>query len=474
LYPTAEKLIHIELQPPKKSGQAFWHVHKFLSFINFGDKKIFSLASLFMHHHKNHYHPLFTILFILDLLPYEVVQQIPRTTRKDWKQKNFEHSFGFAHCTLYLKHFNDVAYAHKYSFTRYTLSIAIQIQKTLLAITQQSSLYKKLLRTQKQNIIEHITNLARKGFSVTQACKLFGLKTSWYHYHKRIINCPLNLLKTCFKQHPNQLTYAEQQAIKQHIQNPDSKNKNLTQLLYEALNNALVFCGKQTFNFYAKLSGYKTPFIKPKAKRKKGFRATTIFEYLHVDTTYIPTLLDGILKLTVVKDNFSKAPLHYIITKLNVNSTIIKKLLEQTFDKYQLFNRTHDIRIVSDGGAENKGEVLAWTATIKAPPQVHKITARTDVFPFSNNMIESSFHLFKNDFLKREPITGEKHLAKKMDEFIHHCHHRYFGEHYGITPAQILNGQQPDKNKFTAQIKQAAIKRREANKKFKCSSVPAC
>jgi hypothetical protein len=54
-----------------------------------------------------------------------------------------------------------------------------------------------------------------------------------------------------------------------------------------------------------------------------------------------------------------------------------------------------------------------------------------------------------------------------MDEFIQHCHHRYFGEHYGITPAQILHGQQPDKNKFTEQIKQAQIQRRLANKNFK-------
>jgi putative transposase len=120
------------------------------------------------------------------------------------------------------------------------------------------------------------------------------------------------------------------------------------------------------------------------------------------------------------------------------------------------------------------GDVLNWVATIKALPCVHKLTANTDVFPHSNNMIESSFHLFKNDFLKRETITNEKHLIKKIDEFIEHYQHRYFGEHYGITPAQILNGQQPDKNKFTPQIKAAAIKRREANKKFKCSSVPAC
>lgn len=193
-----------------------------------------------------------------------------------------------------------------------------------------------------------------------------------------------------------------------------------------------------------------------------------------MDTTYIPTLLDGVLKLTMVKDNFSKAPLHYVIRKENLCSNAIKQTLEQTFDKFQLFERIHDIHIVSDGGSENKGDVISWTSSIKAPPSVHKIIAHTDVFPFSNNMIESSFHLFKNEFLNRELITNEKHLTKKVEEFIQHCQHRYFGEHYGITPAQILNGQQPDKNKFTSKIKAATLKRREANKNFRCSSVPSC
>jgi hypothetical protein len=426
-----------------------------------------------MQHHKNRYHPLFTILFMLDLLPYEVAQQIPRTTRLTWNKKNLAQTYGHQHCGLYLKHFEDVAFAHQYKWIRYTLAITTEIQKTLLTITTQTTLYKKLLRAQKENIIEHITALALKGFTVVKACKLFGLKPSWYYYHKRIIDCPLNALKKCFKQHPNQLTFAEQQAIKKHIQ--VEENKNLTQLFYEALNKAVVFCCKETFSIYAKLLGYKTPFKKPKAKVEKGFRASAVFEYLHVDTTYINTLLDGVLKLTLVKDNYSKAPLHYTINKLNINSTIIKQVLEETFEKYQLFERTNDITIVSDGGSENKGEVLGWIGTLKAPPCVHKVTAYIEPFLHSNNMIESSFHLFKNDFLKRETITNEKHLIKKMDEFITHCHNRYFGEHYGITPQQILDGAAPNKQLFKTQMDQARIKRREANKKFTgCTTMPIC
>lgn len=427
-----------------------------------------------MIHHKNNYHPLFIVLFVLDLLPHEAVQQIPRTTRNEWKNKNLQKTFGFSFCALYIKYFDDVVFAHKYTFSRYAFSIIIDIQKTFLSITQNALLYKKLLRTQAHNIVEHITTIALKGFSVKQACKLFGIKKSWYQYHKRKINCPLNAIRICFKQHPNQLSFNEQQSIKHWIHKEDNQYKNLTQLYYEALNNKIIFCSKNTFNFYARLFGYKKAFRKPKAKSKKGYRASQLFEALHIDTTYVPTLFDGVLKLTMVKDNFSKAPLHFDITQHNISSPFIKQVLEQTFDRYKLYDRTNDINIISDGGAENKGDVLTWMGNIKAPPCVNKITAKSEVFPHANNMIEGTFNLFKHDFLKGQTITDLKHLTQKANEFITHCHNRYFGELYGITPIQILNGAVPDKDLFKTQIQQAAITRRQENKNFNNCTMPNC
>jgi hypothetical protein len=61
-----------------------------------------------------------------------------------------------------------------------------------------------------------------------------------------------------------------------------------------------------------------------------------------------------------------------------------------------------------------------------------------------------------------------------MDAFIEHCLNRYFGEHYGITPQQILEGGQPDKHKFKEQIQQAAKNRKITNKNFKGCTMPIC
>ncbi len=83
-------------------------------------------------------------------------------------------------------------------------------------------------------------------------------------------------------------------------------------------------------------------------------------------------------------------------------------------------------------------------------------------------MIEGSFHLFKHDFLKGQPITDKQQLSQKVEAFITHCRNRYFGELYGLTPLQILKAAIPDKNHFKEQIQQAAMKRRIDNKQFSC------
>ena len=85
-------------------------------------------------HTKNCYHPLFVMLYVLKLLPLEVAVQIPKSTRQDWDNRNYEGAYGFEHCGLYIKQFNDVSYAHRFTFTRYVLTTAIGIQKTFLEV----------------------------------------------------------------------------------------------------------------------------------------------------------------------------------------------------------------------------------------------------------------------------------------------------------------------------------------------------
>lgn len=110
-----------------------------------------------------------------------------------------------------------------------------------------------------------------------------------------------------------------------------------------------------------------------KAKRfkypsQKGFRASRIFEWLHVNITIVNTLEDGVQKVAFVKDNYSKGILHYSSTHGKAESEFIANLFAETFTKYILLNAIKPINILSDGGGENKGELLSWVQNIQAPP----------------------------------------------------------------------------------------------------------
>jgi hypothetical protein len=96
-----------------------------------------------VHRPKNNYHPIFAMLYMLKLLPHEVAIKIPSSTRSDWQHKDLEKCTRAEHCTLYTKQFEDIATAHKYIYTRYTLCIALAVIKTLIDITDNSLLYKK-------------------------------------------------------------------------------------------------------------------------------------------------------------------------------------------------------------------------------------------------------------------------------------------------------------------------------------------
>lgn len=72
-------------------------------------------------------------------------------------------------------------------------------------------------------------------------------------------------------------------------------------------------------------------------------------------------------------------------------------LLQEMFSMYGLQNYREQITLVSDGGSENKGDVIDWVHCLDTASVIKKI-AKIKEFPFTNNEIESTFNIFKNVF----------------------------------------------------------------------------
>ncbi|MGP8215546.1 MAG: hypothetical protein ACLQQ4_08285 [Bacteroidia bacterium] len=193
-----------------------------------------------------------------------------------------------------------------------------------------------------------------------------------------------------------------------------------------------------------------------------AFRASRVFEYLHIDTTFILTEKQGSLRVAFVKDNKSKALLHKAIVP-DGKSNYIRDLLKDTFQMYGLQRSTQPINIVSDGGPENKGEVIKWVDRFKKD-KVLKLTAKED-FEYSNNMVESLNHIFKNEFLRERVIQDEFSLKKHLEAFDEYYNwNRYPIELYGYAPMEVVKGKVPDKHRFAYRIKRAQKKRYIINK----------
>ncbi len=211
----------------------------------------------------------------------------------------------------------------------------------------------------------------------------------------------------------------------------------------------VLFCGKSTFNKYALVLGYQKPKKKVKVK-KEGLRASYPFQWLHVDVTFVPTLYEGMQKIAFIKDNFSRAILHYASTDEKADSQWITELFEETFQKYDLYQLEKPMHILSDGGSENKGKLLEWVGHIHAPPVVKKITARTEAFPQSNSMSESTHRIYKSEFMQGKlSSTQEEHL-KNVEKFVeNYNHHRFPTDLFGLSPMEVLEGKLPDRQLFS-------------------------
>ncbi len=393
--------------------------------------------------------------------------ELPKTTKYNWNQFKHDNYYGTDWVSSYVEQFDNIKDVFASAFLYKSLRFLIETRKGFLNMLQEFSHNKQLLKLHADKIIRSIEKMKYlANVNIKTACKYYGVSKDWYYREKTKIVCNISPFQKCYRQHPNQLAVKEISAIENLVNDPVNFGKRKVTLYYHALRNNLLFCGKSTFNKYASALGYIKP-IKFRYPMKKGVRASRVFEWLHVDITIVNTVEDGVQKVAFVKDNFSKGILHYSSTSGKAGSEFIKNIFAETFDTYNLLNAIKPINILSDGGSENKGELLSWVQNIQAPPMVTKITAQTKDFPFSNSMSESTHSIYKTEFLNGKYSLNEKSHLKDLERFVeYYNHHRYPTELFGLTPFEVVNGKIPDKNYFKEKIQEARKNRVEVNQKF--------
>ena len=406
---------------------------------------------------KRSYHPLVQFFYFSGMLNKEQLKTIPKSTIDYWKSLQHQDMYGYDWVKKFFIQHRDFNAIAKREIIYKSVRICARALNGFADIFTNVKQYKKALRKNTLVLLNTIDRLACT-LPLEKSCKIFRITTNQYYRWKNKLFCTASVLNLCFKTHPSQLSLREIKIIEETINSPENIFKPLSTLRFHLMREGLVFVASSTFYKYAKLLCPNRP--KPKKEKESvHFRASRVFEFLHIDTT--PILTDnGIVKVAFVKDNFTKAILHHAILP-DGSSVYMKKLLTDTFEKHQLYKHPHTINIMSDGGSENKGDLLKWINDLE---NVRKIIAKKDL-PFTNNMSESIHHTFKGEFMGYKSISDEHALKNNLALFVQYYNHQRFPiELHGYAPMEVVQGAIPDKYKFKKDLRLARHRRYLENK----------
>ena len=418
---------------------------------------------------KRTYHPLVMTFYYLGLLGNDELSKIPYTTKRYWNTLNHEDLYGFKWVEEHYKNHLDYAQLEKQKYFYKSVKALLSIQNFYNNIINNTRSGKKAIKNSQQTMIKSIEYLSEKvDIPLKMTCKLFNISIKKYYVLKSNIKCSSSVFNLCRKTHVKQLTINEQLSIDEAVNNKLNKYTTDTNIYFSLLNSSIIFCCISTFRKYARLLRNEPKYRKPR-KKSVSFKATRVLEYLHFDTTFVQTI-KGKIRVVFLKDNYSKALLHYTIVP-NGKSIFIKQFLIDAFSKNDYLKtillperKINSTYLVSDGGSENKGSVIEWAN--KYYPNLIKLIAYTNDFKHSNNSVESIFNTFKNEFMQNKLLNNEDELKNILERFMtYYNNERYPLALLGNTPNEVLSGIIPDKNKFKVQIEQARMERMVTNKK---------
>ena len=418
---------------------------------------------------KKIYHPLVPSLFYLNMLPDEFLKQIPNSTIFDWGNKEHELLYGFEWIKEYCDNFSNFQQIHKHRIIYKSASVCCRIIDSFSLMFSEKKGFKQVLKKNAKIVVDIIDRI-KPEIELKRACRIFKITTNQYYSWKNKINCSASVLNLCFRTHPRQLTMGEVDIIEKNINDPKDFFKPLSTIYFELLRKSCLFCCLSTFYKYSNLVGNRIPAHRV-IKKYEAFRASRVFEYLHVDTTFIRSS-NGMLRVVFVKDNFSKAILNKAVVP-DGKSENVRDILLDTFKRFGLSFTEFPVHIISDGGSENSGEVNKWVESLNNR-KVIKLTAKKD-FPFSNSMEESLNNVFKNEFLRNIEVRDKDHCIELLEKFEdYYNNNRYPIELHGLAPMEVVAGQIPDKNRFRDDILMATNRRYLLNSKYSSEKCYIC
>jgi len=409
---------------------------------------------------RNSYHSVMIIAFQAGLLSDEILKRIPTSTLYNWKTYDTSKLVNYKKVTENVETFRIAAqYARLLAALRGLVCI-IQVYQDALG---RLSAGKKALAESREKIIR-IFSRFEGSVGRKHLLRWMNISKQQLTYWKRDLKpCPSSLMNACRRMLPQQLTGRETGVIREYLDDPDHKHWPVRSVYYQMMRDLKAFCSLSTFYRYARLLGRSRKRFKKK-ERKIGIRASEPGEIMHADITIV-RLTDG-TPVNVYHFCDNRARFVYAARPDIVKSSeIVRDIVRSIVDRFPDLS-VRKVILMVDGGSENKGALDVFLGEFM--PYFTKKVGLKDI-EFSNSMIESSNRTLKGyidgrQFAKVETLDGF------LEWYVNDFNNRPHGSLFGFTPAEVMNGQIPDKHHFAEKIAAARIARVAVNQAYDCSS----
>ena len=181
------------------------------------------------------------------------------------------------------------------------------------------------------------------------------------------------------------------------------------------------------------------------------------FEVIKATILFVPNLGHGFMKSSC---NVQRAILNWKAS-IKYSSSIAMTLFKESISKHSI---RPDSTLITDGGSENQGEVSKFTT---GNQNINQLIAQKDIIQ-SNSMVEAVnkhikyYYLFKRDLKDLKDTI--RYLSNSIDDYNDKPH----GKLNGLTPNEVLNGNDPAKNNYQNDIAEARKKRLFQNQSIEC------
>jgi hypothetical protein len=394
-----------------------------------------------------------------------MASSIPASTRHHWKDIDLSEIFGLDYSLAINNNISVIKTiaSHK-KLMRVAKAMYFVCNLYQSIILKNKDLSSKLYKHKKSivKVIEHISPLV----GLHRARKAFGLFPQLYNYWRRSVQCATSAIGICRRIVFNQLTTQEISSINQYLTKSDFLNWPVISVYHQMIRDGVAYMSPSTFYLYARILNLMGLHRRPKAlKYSKGIRASLPFEILHMDITQFHTSDCGRVYVSVIVDNYSRFVLGWKMS-LHKTASLTLENLKEVYETYS-FARFSKIKLLVDGGSENKGEAEQF---MNSPgSSIEKLVALSDL-SFSNSMAESAHQTVKKYYVPRGGQLSYQQLFDRLTvAFNDICHTRPHHALNGLTPAEALQGIHPDIQSRGLAIKQASRNRIAINKHEECN-----